>query len=57
MLLSVVARVIPLVVVLPAVEAVVGINSTNMGCWCVVDFFNLRPDNGVSCQIMSNSLS
>jgi len=40
--------VVPVVVVLAVVEKVVGIETTNRGCWCVLDFFNLRPDNGVS---------
>lgn len=39
--------VLPVVIVLPAVESIVGINSTNRGCWCVLDFFNLRPDDGL----------
>ncbi len=25
-----------------------GIEKTNFGCWCVPDFFNIRPDDGVS---------
>lgn len=41
-------RVVPLILVLPTVESIVGISSTNNGCWCVLDFYNLRPDDGVS---------
>ncbi|CAI8055028.1 hypothetical protein GBAR_LOCUS30029 [Geodia barretti] len=37
---------VPLLVVLPVTEALVGLESTDKGCWCIVDFFNLRPDNG-----------
>ena len=45
------SRVSPLLIVLPAVEGVVGIKSANLGCWCVLDFFNIRPDNGVRIYI------
>jgi hypothetical protein len=37
---------LPLFVVLPVTESIVGIEATDQGCWCIVDFFNLRPDNG-----------
>ena len=53
--LFLIGRVLPLVVVLSVLESVVGIEITNAGCWCVLDFFNLRPDNGVSHgKIMNN---
>lgn len=39
---------LPLVVVLAVTEKEVGIEATHEGCWCIVDFFNLRPDNGLS---------
>ncbi len=42
-----VARVLPLFILIPAMESIVGIESTNYGCWCVPDFFNIRPDDGV----------
>ena len=41
-------RTVPLIIMVPTMEALVGIDSTNKGCWCIPDFFNLRPDDGVS---------
>jgi len=31
---------------LPITETLIGIDATNYGCWCILDFFNLRPDDG-----------
>ena len=45
-------RVYPLIIVLPTMEKTVGIERTNYGCWCVLDFFNLRPDDGVSLSVI-----
>ncbi|XP_064392891.1 transmembrane protein 116-like [Halichondria panicea] len=39
--------VLPLFILIPAMESIVGIESTNYGCWCVPDFFNIRPDDGL----------
>ncbi len=44
-------------IVLPATETIVGIDATNYGCWCVLDFYNLRPDDGVRLVGMQSNLT
>lgn len=50
-------RIAPLIIVLPTIESRVGIQKTNYGCWCILDFFNLRPDDGVRLYVYYGACS
>lgn len=39
---------LPALLVLPVTESKVGLEISDDACWCFIDFFNTRPDNGLS---------
>ncbi|XP_011404615.1 PREDICTED: transmembrane protein 116-like [Amphimedon queenslandica] len=42
---------LPLLLVLPVTESMIGLDIANNACWCFIDFFNTRPGGGPNTEI------